>query len=173
MDIAYRKMQPSMRDILRLRDAGKLNAIQSRWFEPKGTDEEFYDVKNDPYQLHDLSKNPQYAGKMERFRKVFKEWQQQVTDLGGIQEKKLVAQMWNGKQSPPVTTDPLIFVSNLKVGIAVETSGASVAYKIIGKDGVVPDRWEVYKGPFAIQQGDKIQAKAQRIGYIASASVSN
>ena len=173
MDIAYRKMQPSMRDILRLRDAGKLNAIQSRWFEPKGTDEEFYDVKNDPYQLHDLSKNPQYAAQMERFRKVFKEWQQQVTDMGGIQEKKLVAQMWNGKQSPPVTTDPLMFISNLKVGIAVETPGASVAYKIIGKDGVVPDRWKVYKGPFAIQQGDKIQAKAQRIGYISSASVSN
>lgn len=173
VDIAYRKMQSSMRDILRLRDAGKLNAIQSRWFEPKGTDEEFYDVKNDPYQLHDLSKNPQYAAQMERFKKVFKEWQQQVTDMGGIQEKKLVAQMWNGKQSPPVTTDPLIFISNLKVGIAVETSGASVAYKIIGNDGIVPDRWEVYKGPFAIQQGDKIQAKAQRIGYIASASVSN
>ncbi len=173
MDIAYRKMQPSMRDILRLRDAGKLNAIQSRWFEPKGTDEEFYDVKNDPYQLRDLSKNPKYAAQMERFRKVFKEWQQQVTDLGGIQEKKLIAQMWNGKQSPPVTKDPLIFISNLKVGIAVETPGASIAYKIIANDGVVPDRWEVYKGPFAIQQGDKIQSKAQRIGYISSASVLN
>ncbi|MFN6320187.1 MAG: sulfatase-like hydrolase/transferase [Bacteroidota bacterium] len=173
MDIAYRKMQPTMRDILRLREAGKLNAIQARWFEPKGTDEEFYDVKNDPYQLHDLSKDPQYASQVERFRKVFKEWQQQVADLGGIQEKKLVAEMWNGKQSPPVTTDPLIFVSNLQVGIAVETPGASIAYKIIGKDGIVPDRWEVYKGPFAIQQGDKIQAKAQRIGYISSASVSN
>lgn len=157
-----------MREILRLRDEGKLTATQARWFEPKGSVEEFYDVKNDPYQLHDLSGDPKYQTELERFRKVFREHQQKIPDLGSVPEKKMIADMWNGQSSPPVTKDPLIFVSNLKVGIAVETPGASISYKIVGKDGVASDRWEVYKAPFAIQQGQQVLAKAQRIGYAAS-----
>jgi N-sulfoglucosamine sulfohydrolase len=171
MDLEYRKQQASMRDILRLRDQGKLNATQMRWFEPKGTVEEFYDVKNDPYQLNDLSKDPRYANEINRFRSVYQEWQKIIPDMGATEEKKLIAQMWNGKSTPPVTTEPLIFEKNRKVGIAVETAGASIAYKVIGKDGTAPDRWEVYRGPFSIQQGQQVEAKAQRIGYIVSKSV--
>jgi arylsulfatase A-like enzyme len=172
MDLAYRKQQPSMREILRLKDEGKLTSTQARWFEPKGSVEEFYDVKNDPYQLHDLSDDPKYQTELERFRKVFREHQQKIPDMGSVPEKKMIADMWNGQSSPPITKDPLIFVSNLKVGIAVETPGASISYKIVGKDGVAPDRWEVYKGPFAIQQGQQVMAKAQRIGYLASNIIS-
>jgi len=172
MDLAYRKQQPSMREILRLKDEGKLTATQARWFEPKGSVEEFYDVKNDPYQLHDLSDDPKYQTELERFRKVFREHQQKIPDMGSVPERKMIADMWNGQSSPPVTKDPLIFVSNLKVGIAVETPGASISYKIVGKDGVASDRWEVYKAPFAIQQGQQVLAKAQRIGYLASNIIS-
>jgi arylsulfatase A-like enzyme/lysophospholipase L1-like esterase len=173
MDLEYRKQQPSMREILRLRDAGKLNSTPMRWFESKGSVEEFYDVKNDPYQLNDLSKDPKFAAELDRFRNIFREWQKAVPDMGSIPEKKMIADMWNGQTSPPVTKQPLIFVSGTHVGIADETLGASIAYKVIGKDGNVPDRWEVYKGPFAILQGQRVEAKAQRIGFLVSPVVRN
>ena len=173
MDLEYRKQQPSMREILRRRDAGTLDAVQMRWFQAKGSAEELYDVQNDPYQLRDLSKDPQYASMLDQFRKVFKVWQQNVPDLGSVNEKKMIADMWNGKPSPPVTKDPLIFVSGQQVGIAVETPGASIAYRITGQDGVTAARWEVYKGPFAIKQGQHVEAKAQRIGYGVSSTVKN
>lgn len=168
MDLEYRKQQPSMREILRRRDAGTLDAVQMRWFEAKGSAEELYDVQKDPYQLHDLSKDPQYVSTLEKFRNVFKAWQQDVPDMGAIAEKKMIADMWNSQPLPPVTKDPLIFVSGQQVGIAVETPGASIAYRITGQDGATAARWEVYKGPFAIKQGQHVEAKAQRIGYAVS-----
>ena len=173
MDLEYRKQQASMRDILRLRDQGKLSAVQMRWFQPKVTVEEFYDVKNDPYQLNDLSKDPRYANELSRFRSVYQEWQKNNPDMGATEEKKLIVQMWNGNDVPPVTKDPLVFVSGQFVGIADETAGSSIAYKIIAKDGTIPSRWEVYTKPFVIEPGQHIMAQAQRIGYHASKMVTH
>jgi arylsulfatase A-like enzyme len=168
MDLAYRKQQASMRDILRLRDAGKLNAVQMRWFEPKGTTEELYDVLNDPYQLNDLAKDTAYAVTLNRFREVFNKWQKDVPDLGAIPEKELIKQMWNGGDKPPVTADPLFVRSNNVVAIKCITGGASIAYKLVGSDGVVPQRWEVYTAPLQLEKDQKVMAVAQRIGYLQS-----
>ncbi|MEY3577902.1 MAG: hypothetical protein RL394_1487, partial [Bacteroidota bacterium] len=168
MDLAYRKQQASMRDILRLRDAGKLNPTQMRWFEPKGTAEELYDVLNDPYQLNNLAKDPAYSTVLNRFREVFNKWQKEVPDLGAIPEKQLLKQMWNGGDKPPVTTDPLFVRSDNVVAIKCITDGASIAYKLVGADGIVPQRWEVYTQPVELQKGQKIMALAQRIGYLPS-----
>jgi len=168
MDLAYRKQQASMRDILRLRDAGKLNAVQMRWFEPKGTTEELYDVLNDPYQLNDLAKDTAYAVTLNRFREVFNKWQKDVPDLGAIPEKELIKQMWNGGDKPPVTADPLFVRSNNVLAIKCITGGASIAYKLVGSDGVVPQRWEVYTAPLQLEKDQKVMAVAQRIGYLQS-----
>jgi hypothetical protein len=168
MDLAYRKQQASMRDILRLRDAGKLSPTQMRWFQPKGTAEELYDVLNDPYQLNDLANNPAYATVLTRFRETFNKWQKEVPDLGAIPEKQLIKQMWNGGDKPPVTTDPLFVRSDNVVAIKCITDGASIAYKLVGADGIVPQRWEVYTQPVELQKGQKIMALAQRIGYLPS-----
>jgi len=168
MDLAYRKQQASMRDIIRLRDAGKLNAVQMRWFEPKGTTEELYDVLNDPYQLNDLAKDTAYAVTLNRFREVFNKWQKDVPDLGAIPEKELIKQMWNGGDKPPVTADPLFVRSNNVLAIKCITGGASIAYKLVGSDGVVPQRWEVYTAPLQLEKDQKVMAVAQRIGYLQS-----
>lgn len=168
MNMEYRKQQTSMRDILRMKDAGKLNEVQMRWFEAKGTAEELYDVLKDPYQLNDLSKNPAFAATLERFRNVFKEWQSNVTDMGAIQEKEMIRKMWNGASAPPVTESPVFMQSGSHIGLVCNTAGASIAYKIIGKDGIVPERWEVYSGPLKLEAGARLDAVAQRIGYLKS-----
>nr|MCU0340127.1 chitobiase/beta-hexosaminidase C-terminal domain-containing protein [Spirosomataceae bacterium] len=171
MDIAFRKQQASMRDILRLRDAGQLNEVQMQWFLPTKPQEEFYDIQADPHQIHNLANDPRYAKELARFRKVFRDWQKTVPDLGAVPEKELVKQMWNGANKPPQTTDPVVTKTSDKVSISCTTEGASIAYKIIGTDGVEPKRWEVYTKPFAIASGAKVKTLAQRIGYQVSQTV--
>jgi len=138
------------------------------WFEPKGTTEELYDVLNDPYQLNDLAKDTAYAVALNRFREVFNKWQKDVPDLGAIPEKELIKQMWNGGAKPPVTAEPLFVRSNNVVAIKCITDGASIAYKLVGIDGVVPQRWEVYTKPLELEKNQKVMAVAQRIGYVPS-----
>jgi N-sulfoglucosamine sulfohydrolase len=168
MNVAYRTQQASMREILRLREAGKLNAEQMIWFNPTKPKEEFYDVSKDPHQLHNLAYNPKYAKQLVRFREVFENWQKNVIDYGTTPEKELVKQMWNGGDIPPQTEVAVVQKQNGVVALSCVTPGASIAYKIIPVNGTEPKRWEVYQEPVAWPQGAKIKAVAQRIGYTAS-----
>lgn len=167
MDIDYRKSQPSMREILRFRDAGKLNADQMIWFNPTKPREEFYDLQMDSHQLHSLIDDPLYETALNRLRNAYREWQKSTLDLGAIPEKDLVKQMWQGADMPPTTANPSISVKNQKVTIQCATEGASIAYKIIDSKGV-ESRWEVYTKPFHYSENSKIKAVAQRIGYTIS-----
>lgn len=171
VDVAYRKQQPSMRDILRMRDAGQLNTTVMRWFEPKGTEEELYDVIADPYQLHDLAHDPKYAEILDHFRSAFHKWQTEVQDLGAVPEKELIRKMWSNSSTPPVTVDPLVMQSGGWTGIVSPTQGAGIAYRIIAADGKAPVRWEVYTKPFQLNKGEKLEVVAQRIGYTSSAVI--
>lgn len=171
VDVAYRKQQASMRDILRLRDAGKLSPTVMRWFEPKGAAEELYDVIADPYQLHDLAHDPGYAEILDHFRSAFSKWQTAVPDMGAIAEKDLVKQMWNNGTTLPVTANPLVMQSGGWAGLVSATAGAGIAYRVIKADGKIPSRWEVYAKPFPLQRGEKVEAVAQRIGYARSETV--
>jgi N-sulfoglucosamine sulfohydrolase len=166
MDVAFRKQQASMREILRLKEAGKLNAVQMQWFSTK-PQEEFYDLSQDPHQINDLAQNPTYKKEIEKFRKVFQNWQKEVVDFGAIQEKELVRQMWNGGSTPPQTEKPIITQKDNKISISCPTEGASIAYKIIQNE-VESKRWEVYTKPFEVPQNAKIKVNSQRIGYLAS-----
>jgi N-sulfoglucosamine sulfohydrolase len=80
----------------------------------------------------------------------------------------LIKQMWNGGAKPPVTAEPLFVRSNNVVAIKCITDGASIAYKLVGNDGVVPQRWEVYTKPIELEKDQKLMAVAQRIGYVSS-----
>jgi hypothetical protein len=54
------------------------------------------------------------------------------------------------------------------VAIKCITDGASIAYKLVGADGIVPQRWEVYTKPIELEKDQKVMAVAQRIGYLPS-----
>jgi hypothetical protein len=171
VDVAYRKQQASMREILRMKDAGQLSNTAMRWFEPKGTKEELYDVVADPHQLHDLAHDPKYAEILDHFRSAYQKWQTDVPDLGAVPEKELIQKMWNSGSAPPVTFPPLVMQSGGWIGIVSPTAGAGIAYRIISPEGKVPARWEVYVRPFRMQKGEQVEAVAQRIGYASSSAV--
>lgn len=163
MDIGFRRQMPTMMEILRFRDAGKLDSTQSRWFKSKAV-EELYDVENDPFELNNLAQNPAYLSKLHELREVQNNWSLQIKDKGFMSEKDMVKLMWPGGRQP-VTAKPEIQVfnhqkNNLKVQLASKTNGASIGYKI-GDIG----SWQLYHQPLVLKKGTKVYAKAIRYGY--------
>ncbi|GAA4465766.1 sulfatase-like hydrolase/transferase [Nibrella saemangeumensis] len=167
MDIAFRKQQPMMAEMLQLRDAGKLNAVQMNWFRATKPAEELYDLRNDPYQLTNLADKPAMAGNLKRLRKELDKWLVESKDLGGVPEKELVRQMWDGQNKPPVTAVPRIARSSSQLSISCPTEGASIGYKVSGEDS----NWRVYTKPISAPAGKTVTAIAMRIGYTPSAEV--
>ena len=168
-NIDFRKQQPMMAELLRLRDAGQLNAAQLQWFQPTKPVEAFYDIKTDPYQLHNLVADHAFAPQLNRLRQAFSQWQRTVPDLGATPERELIKQWWHGADKPPVTAEPTMARSNGQVQIHCATEGASIGYRI----GNETTGWRVYNGPFTVPAATKITCVAQRIGYERSGEIVN
>lgn len=161
-NIQYRLNNPLMIHLLELRDAGKLDANQARWFAPSKPLEELYDTDVDPYEFDNLAENPEYAEKLEELRSAHLQWIEDFGDLGAKNEQEMVRDWWGGKDSPPVTATPEIAFHEGKVSINSDTPGASIGYRTS-----TLDTWSVYTGPFEAAAGDSLYINAHRIGYEA------
>ncbi|KAB7731179.1 sulfatase-like hydrolase/transferase [Rudanella paleaurantiibacter] len=168
MDLEYRKQQPMMAELLRMRDAGQLNPTQMHWFQPTKPAEELYDIQKDPYELNNLARQSAYAPQLKRLRAALDQWLAQSTDLGAIPEKDLVRTWWNGQNNPPATEAPNIQVTGNQLTISCTTEGASIGYQWAGDD----TGWQVYTGPVPVRKGARLRATAMRIGYTQSPVVS-
>jgi N-sulfoglucosamine sulfohydrolase len=170
LDLAYRKQMGIMQELLRLRDAGELDPVQSRWFAAPRPAEELYDTVVDPYQVHDLGADPAYRGRVERMRAVLEEWVKGNHDDPLRPESDLVESFWPGGV-PPATSAPSVAWRGGRVEIECPTAGAAVAYQVDGR-GFSPDHWLLYTGPFAATPGQVVTAAANRVGYAPSPTVS-
>src|SRR5690606_6391133 len=169
-DIPYRLQQPLMREIIRYRDQGKLNAVQRQWFEAPRAAEEFYVIDQDPYELTNVAADPKYRKELARMRKAMDKWLDETNDLGRIPEPQMLREMWNGKDEPPVTNDPVVTSSNGLITITCDTPGASIGYQLLEAGESPSKQWQLYTEPFN-PSGKKVVAVAQRIGYELSDSV--
>ncbi|WP_276167335.1 sulfatase-like hydrolase/transferase [Zobellia alginiliquefaciens] len=165
LPVEYRERIPTMKELLRLRDEGNLDSIQSLWFRENKDVEELYDCKTDPYEVNNLAKNPAYKEKLEELRNEMDRWLNVIGDQPNLPERELIAQLWKGEESQPITSEPEITIENNKIKPTCSTEGASLGYKVMDKDGTTPKVWEVYQEPFEIPEGSKIIAQAYRIGY--------
>jgi N-sulfoglucosamine sulfohydrolase len=52
--------------------------------------EELYDLDNDPFELNNLSNNPDYADKLKNLSNTLDKWLDEIDDLGRIPEKELI-----------------------------------------------------------------------------------
>ncbi|MGB5553214.1 MAG: sulfatase-like hydrolase/transferase [Flavobacteriaceae bacterium] len=168
LPVEYRERIPTMHELLRLRDEGKLNDIQMQWFRENKPEEELYDCSVDPYELNNIADNPQYKEKLEELRSEMDRWLTKIGDRPNLPEKELVAKLWNGEETQPVTANPSISNSEGKVALDCATEGASLGYKIIDEDGETPEVWSVYQEPFEIPEGATVMAQAYRIGFETS-----
>ena len=68
--------------------SGKLNAVQSRFFEPREP-EALYDLENDPYETRNLAGNPEYGEHLDEMRTLLSGWVKGMPDLSFFPESVL------------------------------------------------------------------------------------
>lgn len=164
LPITYRERIPAMQELLRLRDKGKLNDVQLQWFRDSKPKEELFDCASDPFELNNLADSPQYKDKLKELSAEMDSWLEYIGDDPKLPEGELIKQLWQDNNVQPVTSDPIIEISEGKVAISCKTKGASIGYKII-EDGKTPKPWIAYQSPIKLSEGEKIQVQAHRVGF--------
>ncbi|WP_345192465.1 sulfatase [Algibacter agarivorans] len=168
LPIVYRERIPTMQELLRLKEEGKLNDIQMQWFREQKPKEELFDCKADPFELNNLADKPEYQEKLNELSGEMDRWLTEIEDQPNLDEAKLIEKLWSGKGTQPVTSQPIITSENGLVKVTCETEGASIGYKIIGTDGKTPESWEGYQGAIQLPEDSKLIVKAHRIGFVPS-----
>lgn len=178
--VPYLNRMPIMQEMHRLDAEGKLEPPQRKWMEGPRPAEELYDVHADPYQLHNLARNPAYGEVITEMRLVQEEWSRETRDMGHINELEMVEQMWPGGRQP-VTDYPWFIVNApeeralknhneggtyswpLTISLWCPTQGASVVYTT--ETGDHP-HWHLYSQPLRPPKGTfTLRTKAVRYGY--------
>jgi hypothetical protein len=160
--LLFRDNIDMMEELHVMYEAGELNAQQRLWFEPPGA-ERLFDVKNDPYELQDLSEDPDYDAVLDRMRLAMDDWLEKVEDWGN-QSEALMIQGFLVDGEKGITKAPVVEQVAENVTITAK-SGASIGYSV--GDG----SWRVYSGPLQVLAGELIRAKAVRYGWEESSEV--
>jgi arylsulfatase A-like enzyme len=170
-NIVYRLQIPMMKKMVELKDAGKLNATQMKWFQTKPI-EELYDTEKDPFQFNNLATNPAYKNKLKELKAEYDKWMNEVGDLHTMPELELRNKMWGNDKEAPVTAKPELVKVKDGYVIKCQTPGASIGYILLPKNGknkMGGNSYKVYHyGSQIINPGDYIKIVAHRIGYTAS-----
>ncbi|WP_339905463.1 sulfatase-like hydrolase/transferase [uncultured Cyclobacterium sp.] len=87
--LEYLFRAPSIRSWQAAFKAGKLNPIQSAFWNTKPA-EELYDTENDPWEVNNLANDPEYRDVLERMRGAAKDWMLEIKDTGFIPEAALI-----------------------------------------------------------------------------------
>lgn len=165
LPVTYREQIPTMRELLRMRDAGTLNEYQMQWFRESKPGEELFDLENDPHELHNIAEDAQYGDKLKELSDEMDRWLAEIGDQPNLPERELILQLWDGQETQPVTAPPELSMTGNKVGIDCATEGASIGYRII-ENGNKPKSWSVYDGSaVALPEGAQLEVQAHRIGY--------
>ena len=171
LPITYRERIPVMQELLRLKEEGKLNDVQMQWFREQKPKEELFDCSVDPFELNNLADNPKYQEKLNELRAEMDKWLKAISDNPDLPERELIKKLWNGKDTQPSTSEPIISNDNGKVTINCETKGASIGLKVVKNGEKAPKSWEVYKSAINIPKGVKLLVQAHRIGFRPSSVI--
>jgi hypothetical protein len=66
---------------------GKLTPVQALFMAPRKPDEELYDIKNDPYEINNLSASPEQQQSLKKMRAILERWIEETGDMGQFPEK--------------------------------------------------------------------------------------
>ncbi|MDE2823961.1 MAG: sulfatase, partial [Chloroflexota bacterium] len=167
LPVAYREQMGAMRELLRLRDAGGLDAVQAQWFRSSKPEEELFDTWNDPHETENVAGRPEYQAQLVELRGALDEWMRETDDKGALTEAELLESFWPGRVQP-VTEAPVATRRDGFVTLTSATEGASIGYRPSGAEAA----WQVYVSPFEVDPGQEIEAIAHRIGFRRSGTVS-
>lgn len=166
-DIAFRNALVTTRTLNDGHKKGTLTLVQDEWFTAKPV-EELYDLRADPWQLHNIADQKNAQPKLAEFREKLEQWRNQTNDTGIIPEAQMVKDMQNSEGKTHVTLPPVSEINPVtgKLYIASRTEGASVGYRIDNQP------WQLYTGALTLPPDVKtLEAKAVRYGWEESESV--
>lgn len=86
--VSYTEQMPTMKVWRQLHQAGKLNKVQDRYFQPKPL-EELYHIADDPHMIRNLADDPKYKTVLSTMRKRLRQWQLETRDLGLLPEYEM------------------------------------------------------------------------------------
>ena len=172
LPVVYRERIPTMQELLRLRDEGKLTEAQAQWFRSSKPEEELFDCDADPHELNNLITDPKYKDKVNELRTEMDRWLADIGDQPNLPERELITQLWRGADKKPTTAAPTINRNGEQVIISCPTPGASIGYRIHDTNGPKSQTWSVYTNPFTITGGTQVEVLAHRIGYVPSDTIS-
>jgi arylsulfatase A-like enzyme/imidazolonepropionase-like amidohydrolase len=167
LPVEYRERMATMQEMLRLRDAGQLDAQQAQWFRPSKPEEELFDTATDPHELHDLAADPAYADVLTDMRAELDRWMRATGDPAAAPESELVERLWPGGVQPR-TQAPVASRLDGVISLRSETEGASVGYQFLAEDQAPGDAWQVYTTPISLPPGQRMRVVAHRIGFAPS-----
>jgi len=161
--LAFRDNLEIMKELWLLKKEDKLNSNQLKWFETPGK-ERLFDIQNDPYELHNLSKDTTYTVVLNRMRTEMNNWLISIEDWSEVSEDEMVEKFLpNGEQEKTAT--PKISKENNHIIITTTTKNASLGYRIN------KEPWQLYTKPFSVPENVKVTAKAVRYGWKESDEV--
>lgn len=158
----YREQIEMTQTLIEMDKAGSLTGDAAYIFKDTREVEELYDLKADPYEVHNLAGLPEHRGQLLKMRKQLAHWQLTVNDKGFIEEYNLVQLFWPGLRQP-CTENPVVKESGGLVDVFCATKGASIGYQL--NDQIGTERWLLYHKPVRLKDGDRMVVRAQRIGY--------
>jgi N-sulfoglucosamine sulfohydrolase len=163
-DLAFRDNVDMVREMRAMYDAGQLNAVQRQWYEPPG-EERLFDLALDPFEVHDVSGDPQYRDVLRRMRRAMDNWLTRVGDWSEEPESTMVARFEpDGKRR--VTPAPTVLLRGGSLQVLPAAQGHSLEYRVDDGD------WRLYTGPITVQESSAIDARAVRYGWEESEIVS-
>ncbi len=161
----YREQIDMTSTLIEMDQQGQLTGDAAYIFMKTKQEEELYDTKIDPYEIHNLANDPAHQTKLIELRVALSNWQLDVRDLGFIPEYDLVNMMWPGMIQP--ATDLVAFKKEQgKLLLTCSTDGASIAYQVDSEIG--GKRWRLYHQPLLPGSYKRIAARAVRIGFKTS-----
>ena len=79
-----------MRHLTNLNKLNLLSAEQKLWFKSPKSNEEFYDLENDPFELNNLITDKAFSSQIEELRAQLDNWMIQINDNVDLSEKELI-----------------------------------------------------------------------------------
>lgn len=130
LDNDYRISLPMMKKMIEMRDEGTLNEQQMLYFKAPRPVEEFYDLDNDPYELHNLADDPAFKYDLERLRNAFNQWNSTTNAVWNSKsEDQWIAEFKPGGERQVVAA-PVVAQSPDGYTFGCDTPGVSYVYKV-------------------------------------------
>jgi len=82
----YKDNKQIIKTMRNLHAQGRLNPLQAKLFAPTRPAEELYDLRNDPYEIHNLAHSPQHRKILEHMRDTLIDCMRRTNDLGLVPE---------------------------------------------------------------------------------------